>query len=103
MKHMILSGGGKGKTVDVVPMTIEELKRLSSGEHVLVFTGYFGRNRNTGVVHVKVNGKPKTWKTRPNDVTVPIKYGLYEYAKIEYRDGVMVDDNLWIAKERKEK
>lgn len=28
----------------------------------------------------RVSGKPKTWKTRPNDVKVPIKYGLYDNA-----------------------
>ena len=99
MKRTILSGDNNGESVDVTPMGIDELKRLKAGDRVLVFTGYFGRNRHSGVIHVKVNGKPKTWKTRPDDVNIPIKYGLYEYATIEYRDGAMVDDNLWIAKE----
>ena len=27
----------------------------------------------------RVNGKPKTWKTRPNDVRIPIKHGLYAF------------------------
>jgi hypothetical protein len=97
MKHIILSGDDKGKSIDVRPMTISELKALSYGDRVLVYTGYFGRNRLGGLVHVKVNGKPKTWKTRPSDVSIPIKYGLYEYERIEYRDGAMVDRNLWIA------
>lgn len=25
------------------------------------------------------NGKTQTWKTRPNDFKIPVKYGLYEY------------------------
>jgi hypothetical protein len=72
---------------------------LRAGERVLVVTGYFGRNRHTGIVHVTVNGKPKTWKTRPDNVSVPIKYGLYEYATIDYENGAMVDDNLYFVKE----
>lgn len=35
----------------------------------------------------KVNGTPKTWKTRPDDVKVPIKYGMYEYAYLGTVDG----------------
>jgi len=27
-----------------------------------------------------VNGAVKTWKTRPNDVKVPIKHGLFDYS-----------------------
>lgn len=29
-----------------------------------------------------VNGACKTWKTRPNDWCLPIKYGLYEYGYV---------------------
>lgn len=32
------------------------------------------------------NGKTQTWKTRPNDFRVPVKYGLYEYAQITNAD-----------------
>ena len=99
MEKVILSGTDKGKTIQVKSMPIDDIKKLTRGEHILVHTGYFGRNRLSGIVHVKVNGKPKTWKTMPGDVNVPIKYGLYEYATIEYRDGAMVDDNLWVAQE----
>lgn len=28
------------------------------------------------------NGKTQTWKTRPEDFRVPIKYGLYNYGDI---------------------
>ena len=31
---------------------------------------------------VRRNGKTQTWKTRPNEFKVPVKYGLYEYAYI---------------------
>lgn len=99
MKDQILSGNGKGTTLNVKPMTLDEVKALRYGQSVLVHTGYFGRNRVTGLVHVKVNGKPKAWKTRPENVHVPIKYGLYEYETVEYANGAMVDDNLWFAKE----
>lgn len=90
----IVSGEGKGTKINVVPMGIDELKQLRYGQQVLCHS-------YNGIIHVKVNGNPKTWKTRPNDVDIPVKYGLYEYARIEYRDGAMSDNSLWIAKEIK--
>jgi len=99
MREQILSGDNKGQSVDVKPMHLDKVKELRTGTRALVHTGYFGRNRLSGVIHVKINGKPKTWKTRPDDVSVPIKYGLYEYATIDYRDGVMADENLYIVEE----
>ncbi len=30
-------------------------------------------------VKCRRNGKTKTWKTRPNEFKIPVKYGLYEY------------------------
>ena len=29
------------------------------------------------------NGATKTWKTRPNDFRIPVKYGLYEFGYID--------------------
>ena len=58
------------------PMTVEEAKNLRPGGHAEI-KAQDGKVRN-----VKINGKPKTWKTRPNDVSVPIKYGMYEYATL---------------------
>lgn len=31
-----------------------------------------------GAIRCRVNGKCKTWKTRPNDFRLPVKYGLRE-------------------------
>lgn len=30
----------------------------------------------------KVNGQPKVWKTRPLDVEVPVKHGMYSYDRL---------------------
>lgn len=32
------------------------------------------------------NGKTKTWKTRPDEFKVPVKYGLYEYFYITHEN-----------------
>ncbi len=29
-------------------------------------------------IRCRVNGKCKTWKTRPNEFQLPVKYGMYE-------------------------
>lgn len=34
-------------------------------------------------VRCRVNGKCKTWKTRPNDFKLPVKHGLYNCFYIE--------------------
>ncbi len=62
-------------TLTVRRMTLEEIKQLSGHAHALGNDGT--------VIRVKINGAVKTWKTRPNEVSVPIKYGLYEYARFE--------------------
>jgi len=43
---------------------------------------YFLDKTATRVLECRVSGKVKTWKTRPNDWYVPVKYGLYENAYI---------------------
>lgn len=32
------------------------------------------------------NGATQTWKTRPDEFRVPVKYGLYEYGQIREYD-----------------
>src|SRR3989304_8938241 len=36
------------------------------------------------VVRVRVTGKCQTWKTRPTEWRLPVKYGLYESTAIEH-------------------
>lgn len=58
-------------------MTATEAQRLHSGQRVPALS------RLGKIVGIKVNGKPKTWKTRPGHVKVPFKYGLYEHGCAE--------------------
>ena len=39
--------------------------------------------RTSDGMRVRVNGKCKTWKTRPNDFCLPVKHGLYTYGYID--------------------
>lgn len=39
----------------------------------------------------KVNGRTKTWKTRPADLEIPVKYGMYETGRFSMRDGRWID------------
>lgn len=32
------------------------------------------------------SGQTKTWKTRPDDFEIPVKFGLYRSARITHRD-----------------
>lgn len=61
-------------------MTVGEAKKLNYGDHVP-----FKANDGTHRI-VKINGQPKTWKRSPG-VAVPVKYGMYEHATFEHRDG----------------
>ena len=71
-------------------MTLDEAKKLNCGDRVW-FLALDGTARG-----VKINGRPKTWKTRPNEILVPTKYGMYQYARIEY-DGGWKHNPLLIA------
>lgn len=41
------------------------------------------KNADGTPVRWRRNGKTKTWKTRPADFRIPVKYGLYEYGYID--------------------
>lgn len=66
------------KTRTFRPMTPNEAKH-ATGE--IYFTGDHVTFRRC-----RVNGAPKTWKTRP-DVELPVKYGMYEAARAVSHDG----------------
>lgn len=70
------------RKVTVRYMTLDEAKNLRAGEHVYVLDRY------NHLRTAKVNGKPKTWVTRPGNVRVPLKYGLYEFFHAEFVNGV---------------
>jgi hypothetical protein len=68
-------------------MTIEEFKELHGSFPVRAFAG----KASGKVFEARTNGKPKTWKTRPLDVSVPCKYGMYEYFTISMVNGEYTD------------
>ena len=45
---------------------------------------YFHANHEPGgkVYTWRRNGRTKTWKTRPGEFRIPVKYGLYQYGYI---------------------
>lgn len=68
-------------------ITLREAKALRPGT-ILHHTK--NKNADGSPQRWKVNGKVKTWKTRPNDVKVPIKHGLYAYGYITENDLALV-------------
>jgi hypothetical protein len=64
-------------------ITLEQAKRLTVGQLL-----YHVSNRNADDTpqRWKVNGKVKTWKTRPEAVRVPIKHGLRSGDYLTQRD-----------------
>lgn len=64
----------------VRPMTLDEVKALRSGQSVKFIA-------NDGTLRdIKINGEPKRWKTDPDRVEVPVKYGLREYWRLDTRE-----------------
>jgi hypothetical protein len=57
-------------------MTLEQAKQLVCGDIVHHKTA---KNADDTPQRFRVNGKPKIWKTRPNEVQVPVKRGMYEF------------------------
>lgn len=58
----------------------EQAKNLAIGEllHHLIL-----KDAKGDPVVVRVSGKPKTWKTRPGEVSIPVKYGLYKSLRLD--------------------
>lgn len=54
-------------------ITLEQAKRLKRGT---VLYHVANRNADGTPQRWRVNGAVKTWKTRPNEVRVPVKNGL---------------------------
>lgn len=46
------------------------------------FTHSTLKNADKSPLRVKRNGKTKTWKRKPDDFSIPVKYGLYGYSYI---------------------
>jgi hypothetical protein len=71
-------------------ITKEQATSLRNGQ-TLHFTGNHECSRVEGprggvketVTRVRVSGQCKTWKSRPADFRLPIKYGMYESYAIE--------------------
>ena len=60
-------------------LTLEQAKALSYGDRLYSMTDHYApRSKKARLIpcEVKVNGKPQTWKTRPNEIRIPAKYGL---------------------------
>lgn len=75
------------KTYQIARLTLAEAKELKSGDHVLFITRY-GTLANAKVTSIK------TWKTRPGDCSIGLKYGLYEYFSATYYDGIATSEEL---------
>ena len=64
-------------------ITLEQAKSLCHGDtlyHVI------NKNADGTPQRWRVSGKPKTWKTRPDEVKVPVKHGLYSNDYITHND-----------------
>jgi len=59
-----------------MPLTLEQAKNLYHGQ---VLYHMYHTNADGSPQRWRVNGVPKTWKTRPTHVRVPIKHGLWDY------------------------
>jgi hypothetical protein len=76
----VKSGYSRDKRKYIVRyMTFSEA--LNAKDHINVLDG------DGNLREVKVNGRVKTWKTRPNDCRIPYKYGMYDYGHITFMNG----------------
>jgi hypothetical protein len=66
------------------PMTPAEALLLTYGQRIHFLS------KDGTVRDLKVNGKVRTWKRDPSRIEVPCKYGMYECATFEARDGEMI-------------
>lgn len=76
-------------------ITKEQAIELHYGS-IVHYTGRHDCSRSVGpkggikinIVQFRVSGKCQTWKTRPNDFRLPVKFGLYESYAVTQGDSV---------------
>lgn len=59
-----------------MPITVQQAKMLTRG---VVLHHVTAKNADGTPVQARVNGVPQTWKTRHEEVRVPMKHGMYDY------------------------
>lgn len=64
-------------------ITLAQAKQLKPGT-IIYHTIY--KNADGTKQRYKVNGIPQVWKTRPFEVRVPLKHGLYHYCQLWHYD-----------------
>jgi hypothetical protein len=64
-------------------ITLQQAKELANGTILYHVTN---RNADGSPQRWRVNGQPKLWKTRPGEVRVPLKHGLYAYDYLTHDD-----------------
>lgn len=69
-------------------ITLEQAKQLQVGT---VLHHCSNKNADGTPQRWKVNGRPKTWKTKPHRVRVPVKHGLYAYDTLTEYDLDLVE------------
>lgn len=61
------------------------------------------REEGNKIREMRVTGKVKTWKTRPEDFKIPVKYGLYQSAYVGNVDGCEAPDRFFLDRKELEK
>lgn len=65
-------------------ITLEQAKKLKIGQ--ILFHTIHKNADNKTAQRWRVNGLVKTWKTRPNEIRIPVKHGYYDYDYITQND-----------------
>ena len=64
-------------------MTFDQAKSLQVGEHIHHKSM---KNADGTPLRCRINGAVKLWKTRPNEIRVPIKHGLRDCAYLTHEN-----------------
>jgi len=64
-------------------ISLEAAKNLTHGEIIYHISH---RNADQTPQRWRINGKVKTWRTRPQEISIPIKHGLYDYGYLTHND-----------------
>lgn len=64
-------------------LTVARAKRLRLGDIICEYDAF---NADGTPRRWRVSGQPKTWKTRPDEVRVPVKYGLRGTGYVDERN-----------------
>jgi hypothetical protein len=95
--NIIIREEDKTMSTSKLEVTLDNLQTTLKAKGYLSFEHKTMKNRDKSPLRARANGKIQTWKTRPGQFRLPVKYGLKTCFYIEDSIYLSNKDDWWIV------